>query len=122
MIPLTVQTQSTVFIIFGATGDLAWRKLGPALFNLFLHNSMPNNFSIIGAARSELSDEDFQDKMLDGVNTFSRNGIADNKLWEDFAKHISYQSFDVHDDIDYKVIADKIKKHEEEWKQKTNVV
>lgn len=122
MIPLTVQTQSTVFIIFGATGDLAWRKLGPALFNLFLDNSMPNNFSIIGTARSKISDEDFQEKMLDGVNKFSRNGKADTKLWEEFSKHISYQSFDVHDDRDYKVFAEKIKKHEEKWKQKANVV
>src|SRR5690554_20092 len=122
MIPLTVQTQSTVFIIFGATGDLAWRKLGPALFNLFLDNSMPINFSIIGTARSKISDEDFQKKMLEGVNKFSRNGIADNKLWEEFSQHISYQSFDVQDNKDYKVFAEKIKKHEKNWKQKANVI
>jgi glucose-6-phosphate 1-dehydrogenase len=122
MIPLTVQSQSTVFIIFGATGDLTWRKLAPALYNLFLNDSMPNNFSIIGTARSKLSDDDFQKKMLDGVNQFSRNGKADKKVWGDFSKHVSYQSSDVQDDEDYKGLGAKIKKHEEEWKQMVNVV
>lgn len=118
----SINLQPTLFIIFGATGDLAWRKLGPALYNLFLDKSIPTNFTIIGTARSKLSDEDFQKKMLDGVNRFSRNGKADKKVWEEFSKHLFYQSADVQDDEDYKALGIKIKKQEEEWKQKVNVV
>ena len=118
----SIHYQPTVFIVFGATGDLTWRKLAPALYNLFLDNSMPTNFTMIGTARSKLSDEDFQKKMLDGVNRFSRNGKADKKIWEDFSKHIFYQSADVQDDGDYKELGVKIKKYEEEWKQKVNIV
>lgn len=118
----SINSQPTLFIVFGATGDLAWRKLAPALYNLFLDKSLPTNFTIIGTARSKLSDEDFQKKMLDGVNRFSRNGKADKGIWEEFCKHIFYQSADVQDDADYKELGVKIKKHEEEWKQKVNVV
>jgi len=122
MASTTVQSQSTLFVIFGATGDLTWRKLAPALFNLFLSDSMPNNFSIIGTARSKLTDVVFRKKMLEGVNKFSRNGKADKKVWEDFSQHVFYQAADVQDDKDYKELGVKIKKYEEEWKQKINVV
>lgn len=122
MASLTVQSQPTLFVIFGATGDLTWRKLGPALYNLYLSNSMPDNFAIIGTARSKLSDEAFQEKMLDGINRFSRNGQAETTVWADFSKHVFYHAADVQNDEDYKVLGAKIKKQEEAWKQKVNVV
>src|SRR5690554_5724120 len=122
MTSLTVQSQPTLFVIFGATGDLTWRKLGPALYNLYLSKSMPDNFAIIGTARSKLSDEAFQEKMLDGVNRFSRNGQAETTVWEAFSKHVFYHAADVQNDEDYKVLGAKIKKQEEAWKQKVNVV
>ncbi len=122
MTATSVHYQPTIFIVFGATGDLTWRKLAPALYNLFLDKSMPANFAIIGTARSKLSDKDFQEKMLDGVNRFSRNGKADKKIWEDFSNHIFYQSADVQSNEDYKELGNRIKKHEEEWKQKVNIV
>lgn len=57
--PLTVFPPTTI-VIFGITGDLAKRKLIPALFNLYKNNHLPKNFSIVGFARSEWSDEDIQ--------------------------------------------------------------
>jgi len=122
MAPLDIKSQSTLFIIFGATGDLAWRKLAPALYNLFLSNSMPTNFSIIGTARSELTDDAFRKKMLEGVNRFSRNGKVDKKVWDNFSTHIFYQVADVQEDEDYKELANKVRKYEEKWLQKVNVI
>lgn len=122
MAATAILSQPTIFIIFGATGDLVSRKLAPALYNLFLDHSLPEAFSIIGTARSTLSDADFQKRLLDGVNRFSRNGKADKKTWEDFAQHVMYQSADVQDDHDYKDLAVKIKKIEEEWKKKATVI
>ena len=54
-----VQTPTTL-VIFGATGDLAKRKLFYALFSLFKQGMLPKKFKIVGFAKSELSDEDFQ--------------------------------------------------------------
>lgn len=70
----TIKSQPTIFFIFGATGDLSSRKLGPALYNLFLDGFMPEQFSIVGTGRTKLSDEDFQTKMHEGINQFSRTG------------------------------------------------
>ncbi len=50
----------TALVIFGATGDLAHRKLLPALYNLAHEGSLPERFELIGIARSEHSDEEFR--------------------------------------------------------------
>lgn len=115
-------TNYTIFIVFGATGDLVWRKLGPALYNLYLGQSLPDHFLIIGTSRSTLRNIDFQNRILDGVNHFSRNGVVDRETWEMFAKSIVYQSADVKDDAHYKSLALTIKKTEEEWKQKATLI
>ena len=48
-----------VLVIFGANGDLARRKLLPALYHLYLEGMMPNDFRIIGNARSKLTTAEF---------------------------------------------------------------
>src|SRR5690606_1874179 len=114
-----VHEQPTIFIIFGATGDLSWRKLAPALYNLYLDKFMPHNFAIIGNARAKMTNEEFQGKMLEGVNQFSRNGKADKAIWKDFAQHISYQSSDVQDNASYKSFADFIEAFESKHKSRS---
>ena len=51
------QLEPTVFVIFGGAGDLTWRKLVPALFDLSQDRSMPADFAIIAVDRVDLSDE-----------------------------------------------------------------
>ena len=48
-------------VLFGGTGDLAWRKLMPALFQAFRHGSLPANGRIIGIARDNLTDEAYRE-------------------------------------------------------------
>ncbi|HET8744508.1 MAG TPA: glucose-6-phosphate dehydrogenase [Ramlibacter sp.] len=48
-------------VLFGGTGDLAWRKLMPALFQAFRHGSLPEGGRIIGIARDDLSDEQYRE-------------------------------------------------------------
>ena len=72
----SVKSHPTVFIIFGATGDLNWRKITPALYNLLLDNWLPDQFVIVGTGRSELSDDSFRQKLLEGIDQFSRKGKA----------------------------------------------
>ena len=53
-------SEPTIFVIFGASGDLTWRKLIPALHNLFLDGKLPEKLAIIGVGRRSISDEDFR--------------------------------------------------------------
>jgi glucose-6-phosphate 1-dehydrogenase len=62
----------TAMTIFGATGDLAHRKLLPALYNLAHEGSLPERFELIGVARSEYSDEAFRDEARTSIERFSR--------------------------------------------------
>ncbi len=56
-----------VIVIFGATGDLTWRKLFPSLFSLYRNKLLPEKFCIVGASRSNYSHEDFRESMRRSV-------------------------------------------------------
>jgi len=62
----------TALVIFGATGDLAHRKLLPALYNLAHEGALPERFDLIGVARSEQSHEQFQADARESIERFSR--------------------------------------------------
>ena len=106
----STKNQPTVFVIFGGTGDLNWRKITPALYNLFLDDWLPNQFSIIGTGRTKLSDDDFKSKLLDGINQFSRSGKAKDDKWKTFSYNVFYQSADLNDAETYTEFGNLIKK------------
>ncbi len=62
----------TTLVIFGATGDLAHRKLLPALYNLAHEGALPERFELIGVARSEHSDEAFRSIARESIERYSR--------------------------------------------------
>ena len=76
-------------VIFGATGDLAKRKLLPALFNLATRQSLPEQFKVLGVGRQPMTDDAYREKVQQDLNTFSA-GPADPSLWKWFAPRISY--------------------------------
>jgi glucose-6-phosphate 1-dehydrogenase len=78
-------------VICGATGDLTNRKLAPALYNLMLGGFLPPEFSVVGFARRELTEEAFRRQLLDSINRYSRNRPAKASIWESFSRGISYQ-------------------------------
>src|ERR1700733_6684156 len=79
-----------VFVIFGATGDLARRKLFPALYNLAVSRLLPPGMSIVGFATSERSDEDFRQMMREAGGSFSRRKPGDDPIGDDFASRMHY--------------------------------
>src|SRR6476661_9031329 len=79
-----------VLTIFGASGDLTKRKLIPALYNLALERRLPERFAVIGYARSEMSHETFREKMREAVSQFSRTGLKDPAVWDQFASALYY--------------------------------
>src|SRR5687768_4760874 len=70
----------TTLVIFGATGDLARRKLLPAIYNLAHEGALPERFQLVGASRGDLSDADFRDQAVESIRTFSRRAPDDDVL------------------------------------------
>ena len=62
----------TALVIFGATGDLAHRKLLPALYNLAHEGALPERFEMIGVSRRDTPDEDFREMARASIERFSR--------------------------------------------------
>lgn len=100
-------SEPTVIVIFGATGDLTQRKLLPGLFNLAVDGFLPDNFFVIGASRSSLSDEEFREQSLVSVRKFSRRSVDDER-WGSFAKNLYWQSVDGEKEEDYKLLKNKL--------------
>jgi glucose-6-phosphate 1-dehydrogenase len=119
---IDVKSRPVIFVIFGATGDLNWRKINPALYNLFLDKWLPDQFAILGTGRSEYSDEKFCKKLLDGVNQFSRSGKAEKSSWDAFTKHISYQAADIQDSAAFTQLGKRIRELSENWEQEATVI
>jgi glucose-6-phosphate 1-dehydrogenase len=91
----------TSLVIFGGTGDLARRKLLPALYNLAADGALPERFNLVGVSRSELPDEEFREQAHAAVTEFSRRE-ADDKVVHalfDGARYVS-GSFDDEDMFD----------------------
>ena len=82
--------QACVLTIFGASGDLTKRKLIPALYNLALEQRLPERFAMVGCARSEMTHEEFRNKMREAVGQFSRTGLKDESVWQQFAANLYY--------------------------------
>ncbi len=70
----------TTLVIFGATGDLARRKLLPALYNLASDGALPERFNLIGVSRAERSHDSYREIVIDSVRRFSRRTPDDKVL------------------------------------------
>jgi glucose-6-phosphate 1-dehydrogenase len=81
--------ESTSIIIFGASGDLTWRKLIPALYNNFKKGRLSKCANIIGFARREYTDEIFRTHLREGVAQFSPETF-DAEVWARFAERLHY--------------------------------
>jgi glucose-6-phosphate 1-dehydrogenase len=75
-------------IIFGAVGDLTWRKLTPALYDLFLDDLLPEKFAIFGVDGKPISAEKWRERIHTGVDEFSRHGKTKSSEWKDFSAHL----------------------------------
>jgi glucose-6-phosphate 1-dehydrogenase len=114
--------EATVFVIFGGAGDLTWRKLVPALFDLSQDRSMPARFSIIAVDRADLSDEKLRRRLHDGVKKFSRQGMAKPAEWREFSGHIHYQQGDFKKLHTYTALGEHCARLEKGWGAKAHHV
>jgi len=99
---------SSVFIIFGATGDLTHRKLMSAFYNLVQDNLLPSSFVILAIGRRDLSSEQYREQVLASIVKYSRNPV-DKKIWQKLAEMILYYKFDFKNLTEYATLQTYIK-------------
>jgi glucose-6-phosphate 1-dehydrogenase len=80
-----------VIVVFGATGDLARRKLLPGLFHLAAADLMPDRYQIIGSSRKDLTDNQFRDLAREAVAAFGTSKPT-GAAWQDFQRRLSFAS------------------------------
>src|SRR5689334_25407957 len=78
-----------VIVLFGATGDLAKRKLLPGMFHLAQVGLMPERFRIVGAARTSLGEDDFRELARESVASSSRDRSA-SEAWARFSESLRF--------------------------------
>ena len=106
--------EPTTFVLFGATGDLAKRKIYPALYNLFIRGKLPAAFSVIGLGRREWSDDTLRANVEQSVRQFSRNKPEDAATLGRFLEAFRYCMLDIGREADYLRLLDLVKAREEE--------
>ena len=109
----------TSLVIFGATGDLAWRKLVPALYNLYLDHQLPEKFSIFGMNRRNVPLDEWRDHLHEGIDQFSRSGKANPAKWDAFASHLLLSPPGLFEDnITYENLAKTLEEQDKVWGEK----
>jgi glucose-6-phosphate 1-dehydrogenase len=92
-----------VLVLFGATGDLAGRKVVPSLCDLLGHGGLPEPFVVMGVGRSEHSAESFREHLREAVAEHKPDAL---KHWDELAPRVLYRRVDNDNDGDFKALAD----------------
>lgn len=109
-------TKKVLFTIFGATGDLAQRKLYPSLFRLYRKGDLSEDFAVIGTARRPWSDEHYREVIKETIASLEPSeGDA-----EKFASHFYYQSHDVQDTEHYAALKELTDKLDQQYQLNGN--
>ena len=110
-----------VMTIFGASGDLCRRKIYPALYALAVRNLLPEQFAVVGVARTKLSNEEFIGMMEAGVREFARDEFRPD-VWERMAAVTQYVSTDFAEEAGEDLLAETLTKLDEEHGTRGNRV
>lgn len=118
---------SATIVIFGASGDLARRKLIPALYTLDIEGHLPPRYAVVGVARSEFDDEGFRMHLKDAAlenarlssspkdnRTAPSGSAASEEAWQRFAQRLHYVRGGYDDPACYAALADQIAKLDSE--------
>ncbi len=103
-------------VLFGASGDLAKRKVIPAMYDLATHNSLGSRYAIVGFARTAMSDESFRAAAGEAAKTMSELGPVDAKKWDEFASCLYYSAGDYSDPQAYEQLVKRLQELDEQKK------
>ncbi|MFQ6047958.1 MAG: glucose-6-phosphate dehydrogenase [Phycisphaerae bacterium] len=99
--------QPCVLVIFGATGDLAARKLIPAVYNLAADRLLPDGTIVVGVGRRDWDDRRFRDEMFRSLQQHSRQRPT-SKSWQQFARRLYYCRLQLDDRASYRLLAQRL--------------
>ncbi|MDT2044816.1 glucose-6-phosphate dehydrogenase [Priestia aryabhattai] len=88
---MTNEQPKSIIVIFGATGDLAKRKLFPSIFRLYRENKLSEDFAVVGVARRPWTNEELRENVKKSVGNLQ----TEDADIDTFASHFYYQPFDV---------------------------
>jgi glucose-6-phosphate 1-dehydrogenase len=103
-------------VLFGASGDLAKRKVIPAMYDLAIHNSLGSRYAIVGYARTQMTDEIFRKQAGDAAKTISEVGPLDPQKWDEFGSNLYYHAGDYGNQEDYAKLAKRLAELQESKK------
>jgi glucose-6-phosphate 1-dehydrogenase len=106
----------TTLVIFGASGDLARRKLLPAIYNLAHEGALPERFNLIGVSRGEQTDDEFRDYARQAITEFSRRE-ADATVLDSLTSRMRY----VQGSFDDETMYDRLKVATQEFDSEADI-
>jgi glucose-6-phosphate 1-dehydrogenase len=112
--------EATVLVIFGAGGDLTWRKLIPSVYCLYRDGRLSDHTAIIGLDAKNLSTDQLRNELEKGVNKFSRHGKAKASEWKKFASLIEYMKADFTNAEAYTRLGKRVDELEKQWGRKAD--
>src|ERR1700674_938615 len=95
-------------VLFGASGDLAKRKVIPAMYDLATHKALGPRYAIVGFARTPMSDESFRNASGEAAKSISEVGPIDANKWNEFASNLYYQAGEYGNPDDFAKLAKRI--------------
>ncbi len=110
---MMVIPDNSSIVIFGASGDLTYRKLIPALYHLYASNQLPESFAILGVSRTEYSDESYREKLKRSMQELEK---TEPKTLEKFCEHIHYQPLNTSEEQEYAKLKDRLETLSEHYK------
>src|SRR5438552_14213973 len=113
--------EACVLVIFGATGDLAKRKLMPALYDLAASGFLSDRLDILGVGRSDMPLEEYRATMREAAATAKDTKNFTEEGWQSFAKRLHYTYGDFMDPVFYKDLAATLRKLQENGSSPNNL-
>jgi len=114
----TIQLPKAIIIIFGATGDLAKRKLFPSIYRLYQSGKISEEFAVVGVARRPWTNETFRENVKDSVE----NAVSVNSDLTSFTSHFYYHPFDVSNQSSYHSLKSLLSDLDEKYQTEGNRV
>jgi glucose-6-phosphate 1-dehydrogenase len=107
-------TEPCAVILFGASGDLAKRKVLPAMYDLAQNSSLGARYAILGFARTPMTDDSFRSSVGEAAKTISEVGPIDPAKWDSFASNLYYLSGDYANNVSYAELAKRLAEIDQE--------
>jgi glucose-6-phosphate 1-dehydrogenase len=110
----------SILVLFGATGDLAHRKVLPALYHLWRTNLLPHEFLVLAVGRRPYDDDAFRAEIRASLEQFSRILPLDEEAWTSFAQRIRYERLDFEDPVAFDGLAARLDALDKEHGTRSN--